>query len=691
MSNPAAVSESPPLPERFEVKGELGRGGMGVVFRAFDRIGEREVAIKFLPHTDDQNLIRRFRREAGDLAAIFHPNVVDFYSLGECQGRDFIEMELVDGGDLRSFVRDSKSLGAVLEVYAKTLDGLAYIHQLGMVHRDIKPANVLVSSEGVAKISDLGLVRRVEERTQLTQDGTILGTSSYLAPEQLLSHAVGPEADLYAIGVCLFEAVTGDRLFQAASPLAMIRAHVDQKPRTPSEVRPGLPSELDELILSLLEKKPDRRLTAEQTAAQLRTIVKDLTPEQDMLCATSPDALLARAKLHLDSGHFEESLDLLEEAESGAEDAPLKLEIELVRARIYLVRRPSRSVEISESVVAGCRESHMPKLGEALVVNGRANTILQKWDTALSVLQEARGLISSSQVDLQAELMQALADLHEKGAEAGRSELSLEEAKGFRQIAEGLHKRRDSQSVSVPNDAPKSKPKAQAKSKAKAISGESVSLKRLRIPLALIALVLLIGGVVYAMRPTTASLMVDSDPPGAVVLIDKKRFVAPYSSQKMEPGAYRVKVHKQGYKPHIQVANLEAGGSLTIKATLKPASGGLSFKSEPEGAKVFINGQPKGKAPLELKGLPLKEFKVKIAKAGYFPKEAKVKVQAGTTQDLTYKLKKIPPPPPPPRRYSSGNGRRNSGGRRSGGRRPKADIDFSLPHTPIRVRMNTPW
>lgn len=685
MSSSVSPPLQPTLPPRFEVRKELGRGGMGVVYHAFDQIGERDVAVKFLPPTDDESLVRRFRREAGDLAAIVHPNVVDFYSLGEFEGQDFIEMEFVDGGDLRSWVRDSTSLGTVLELYAQTCDGLAHIHELGMVHRDIKPANVLVTSDGVPKISDLGLVRRLEERSQLTQDGTVLGTSSFLAPEQLLSHAVGPEADLYALGVCLFEAVTGDRLFNAPAPLAMIRAHVEQKPRTPSRVRPGLPEALDALILSLLEKKAPNRPSAGDTAKKLRAILAELTPEQDLLCATSADALLARAKMYLQDGYVEESLELLADAEEKSQDQDLLSDIRLTQARVHLIRRPKKALTLAKEVVEDCRNDGRKELGQALVVLARGAISLQDWELARSSLQEARGLISSSQIDLQKELMESLASLHELGSEAGHAGLSLEEAKGFRQIASGLSKRTQSQTGSrETNSAPTPQETLRV---VLPTAFDPQARKLLKIPLGLVLLILLGAGIWYGTRPTTASLVVTSQPPGAVVLVDKERYMAPYQNQKIEPGAYRVKVYLQGYKPHLQMANLKAGESLSISAKLEPASGGLSFASTPSKAKVFVNDQEKGVTPLTLSGLPLKEFKVKLVKKGYKPHQEKVLVQAGTTRELKFELKKKPPPPPPRPRYNP----RRGGGRNYNRGRPPADVDVSIPLTPIRIRMNTPW
>ncbi len=271
-------NKAPGLPPRYQVLGELGRGGMAVVYHAFDTTAKRAVAIKFLPPTDDENALKRFRREASDLAAVFHPNIVDFYSLGEFEGREYIEMEFVGGGSLADFLRANKPLPEILTMFLGVCDGLEHIHNRGLVHRDIKPANVLISPEGVPKLADLGLAKRLEGRSQITQNGAIVGTCSYLAPEQLMSVEVGPRADLYALGVALFEAVTGRHPFTADNQMAMMRAHLQEKPVPASSLRPGLPRGLDSLLARLLEKNPDLRpATAAKVRAELQACLSELS------------------------------------------------------------------------------------------------------------------------------------------------------------------------------------------------------------------------------------------------------------------------------------------------------------------------------------------------------------------------------------------------------------------------------
>ena len=396
MSVSPALTGSPQVPARFEVRGELGRGGMAVVYHAYDMAGERDVALKFLPPTEDEQLKKRFQREAVDLSAVYHPNIVDFYAVGESQGHEFIEMEYVDGGNLARFARDCDSLRELLEVFVKICHGLEHMHRCGVVHRDIKPANILMTKGGEPKISDMGLARREEGRSQLTQDGALLGTASYLAPEQLMSHAVGPSADLYALGVCMFEAVTCQHPFNAVGPMAMLRAHLDQKPNPPSSVVPGLPERLDRLILRLMEKDPTRRpSSALAVAEELEICLRELTPAQEILVASSPEGLLNRVRLLLADGQPEQALELSEEAMAKVKDDFVRLRILCQRARAKVQLGHSDALSQAEEAVAACRSGQIKVLGEALLVQGQAATAARHWDEALRSLQEAREMIPS--------------------------------------------------------------------------------------------------------------------------------------------------------------------------------------------------------------------------------------------------------------------------------------------------------
>jgi len=264
------------LPLRYQLLRELGRGGMGVVYLAQDaEFGQ--VAIKLLPpHGPQSEETQRFRREARDLAGLSHPNVVKLLEAGEGQERDYIVMEFVSGGCLRDLAGKT-TLRETLEVFEQVCRGLAYVHERGLVHRDLKPDNILLTPERQPKISDFGIARRVEQRTKLTQIGSILGSCDYLPPEQITSSQVSPAADLYSLGVCLFEAVTGRLPFVEDMEFRVLQAHIKAPPPVPSTLRPGLPPALDDLIGQLLQKRPEQRPeSATRVAARLAEIASQL-------------------------------------------------------------------------------------------------------------------------------------------------------------------------------------------------------------------------------------------------------------------------------------------------------------------------------------------------------------------------------------------------------------------------------
>lgn len=428
----------PPAPERFRFLRELGRGGMAVVYHAYDAVGEREVALKFITHYDDQDAVKRFRREATDLAAVYHPNIVNFYSAGEAStGSDYIEMEYVGGGTLKSFTETCDSLRAILRVFVRICDGLEHIHQRGMVHRDIKPANILINACGDPKISDLGLARRFSGRSDITQMGTVMGTAAYLAPEQIMSCTVGPEADLYALGITLFESVTGQHPFPVESPLAIIRAHLQEEAPLPSSVLPGLPGRLDQLIGALLRKDPLQRPQVGWLREELRLCGEEMTDQQDQLTHANPRSLLERARRHLDAERPEEALTLLDRVPFFQTNPRLIAETALQRARALLQQSHEDALSQARRAVDECRRLCPEELGHALLIQGKAAQRAGEWKEELDCLQEARGTLPSRAVELQVTLMEALAEWHE----AGWPGFSVEEGRRYRELAAGLRLR----------------------------------------------------------------------------------------------------------------------------------------------------------------------------------------------------------------------------------------------------------
>jgi len=255
----------------YEILGVLGRGAMGVVYKARQRGLKRIVALKMISaggHHGPADLAR-FRSEAVAVADLQHPNIVQIYEVGEDRGHPFFSLEYVEGDSLAKKIggtpRPPREAARLVRALA---DGMEYAHQRGIIHRDLKPANVLLTPGGEPKVSDFGLVKRLEDDAGQTQSGSILGTPSYMAPEQAEGKIkeIGPRSDIYALGGILYELMTGRPPFRAASILDTLQQVRTQDPIPPSQFQPKVPRDLETICLKCLQKDPAKRYA---TAAAL--------------------------------------------------------------------------------------------------------------------------------------------------------------------------------------------------------------------------------------------------------------------------------------------------------------------------------------------------------------------------------------------------------------------------------------
>jgi len=251
---------------------EIARGGMGIVYKALQQSLGRQVALKMILSGSLASPAERerFRREAQLAAGLDHPNIVPIYEVDELDGVPFFSMKLVDGGNLSQQIsRYARNPRATARLMAKLAAAVHYAHGKGFFHCDLKPSNILIDRDGQPQITDFGLARRVSEDSSLTATGAILGTPSYMAPEQAAGHrrSIGPGTDVYGLGAILYELLAGRPPFRTPTMMETVVQVLERDPVPPHELAPGLPHELETICLKCLEKMPEDRYPSAQALA----------------------------------------------------------------------------------------------------------------------------------------------------------------------------------------------------------------------------------------------------------------------------------------------------------------------------------------------------------------------------------------------------------------------------------------
>jgi eukaryotic-like serine/threonine-protein kinase len=271
------MMESGTLSGRYETGEKLGTGGMSNVYKATDRILERTVAVKVLAEhlSDDERFVARFKREALAVAKLIHPNIVQVYDTGVDEGRHYIVMEYVEG---RSGAQILQRHGPVepeiaAEIGIQACAGLDYAHRRGIIHRDVKPGNLMIvggpvgGGEMIVKLTDFGIARAIEQ-TRITQVGSVVGTAAYLAPEQVRGEEATPATDVYALGVVLYQFLTGRLPYEGSSLAELAVRQQNEKPLPPSTYNSDVPETLGAAVLRALEGDPNRRYASADELAQ---------------------------------------------------------------------------------------------------------------------------------------------------------------------------------------------------------------------------------------------------------------------------------------------------------------------------------------------------------------------------------------------------------------------------------------
>ena len=265
------MAEPEVIAGRYELGQKLGSGGMSNVYRANDRVLERTVAVKVLAEhlSDDERFVARFRREALAVARLVHPNIVQVYDTGEDEGRYFIVMECVEGRSGAQLLKGDSIIDpeTTVELGVQACAGLEYAHRHGIIHRDVKPGNLMVTGgpvgegETTCKLTDFGIARAMEQ-TRITQVGSVVGTAAYLAPEQVRGEEATPATDVYALGVVLYQFLTGRLPYEGSSLAELAVRQQNEKPLSPSTYDSEIPESIGAAVMRALEQDPSIRFAS---------------------------------------------------------------------------------------------------------------------------------------------------------------------------------------------------------------------------------------------------------------------------------------------------------------------------------------------------------------------------------------------------------------------------------------------
>jgi serine/threonine protein kinase len=283
------------LAERYELEELVGSGGMSSVYRARDRVLDRTVAIKLLHQrlSEDEEYVERFRREALMVAGLLHQNIVTVIDRGEDGGCPFIVFEFVAGENLKQLVNREAPLPVerAVELAMQVARGLSFAHANGYVHRDVKPQNVLLNGDGEAKVTDFGIARSLDVKHGVTQTGTVLGTSDYIAPEQAQGQRVDEHTDVYSLGIVLYELLTGELPFSGDNFVAVAMQHINEIAPRVSAKRPDVPPRVDAAVARALAKSPqDRFATMADFGRELEACLEELRSGGDATMVIPPQA-----------------------------------------------------------------------------------------------------------------------------------------------------------------------------------------------------------------------------------------------------------------------------------------------------------------------------------------------------------------------------------------------------------------
>jgi hypothetical protein len=563
---------------RYEITGELGRGAMGVVYKAQDPTIGRTVALKTMRldvhGLETSDVLRRFKNEARAAGLLTHPNIVTIYDAGEQDGMFFIAMEFMEGTTLQALLNDKRLLSPeeTIRISRQICKGLDYAHANGIVHRDVKPANIMIAADGTVKIMDFGIAKT---GGGLTSTGQVLGTPNYMSPEQVKGKELDGRSDLFSFGVVLYEMVTGEKPFVGQNVTTIIYKIVHETPIPPRDLDVTVHPGLSMVVTKALAKAPDERY---QTGAEL---IKDLENYKSVGSNLSSTAVISTSAMNLN-----DTTQVVVQPTAGAPAAAPSVARAVPAAQPPAVQvtppQPGAGIQPATAVVPKkSRVLTLALVGAFLVIAAVGAYLFYIYRTTKKMQETIK----------QEEQAETTADAVIKAVEN----------KG--------------QETAPPTPIPSPTP-SPAESKAqqqKPGNPPNTTLKN------------------------QGELRFDSQPRGAQVTVDgwtEPTWITPFPAPSVSAGKHTVVFAKQGYLPETRIVNVTAGKSVPVSVDLAPAVAKLSVTSTPLGANIEVDGKDTGKTtPAEIT-LEKGEHTVVLHKAGYSDVSTKQTLAEGQT--LTY-------------------------------------------------------
>ena len=542
---------------RYEITGELGRGAMGVVYKALDPTIGRTVALKTMRldvhGLDAQEMVRRFQNEARAAGVLNHPNIVTIFDAGEQDGIFYIAMELIEGTTLHELLAEQRVLATdeVVRLTRQICRGLDYAHSNGIIHRDVKPANIMITANGTVKIMDFGIAK---SGGQVTNTGQVLGTPNYMAPEQVKGRPLDGRSDLFSLGVILYEMLTGEKPFVGQNVTTIIYKIVNETPITPRDLDVTVHPGLSAIVTKALAKAPDDRY---QTGADL---VRDL-----------------------------ENYKLAGPVRSGSTSA-----IGPVLAQ------PDKTLVLPVRVVSGST------VRAAAAAPAKGPVPLRRPTTAI---------ISSKR----SVLLAVIATILVLGSAMGGYAYHRTQVK-MRQLAEQAKARDEQQkqpiAIAIPAPTPEEKEVVASDTTVKFFplkKGAQANGQKQVLPFKATSS----PNKVFVQQ---SELKLTSQPDGAKVEIDgwsEPNWVTPFTASHLAAGNHSIVFTKAGYLPQTRMVESITGKSVDVPAELTPAVSTLVVTSNPQGANVWIDGKDSGMTTPAQLTLEKGPHHVTVKKAGF--------------------------------------------------------------------------